>query len=390
MNAEIAMFAVSLLYGIPSFLLYVVILFQLVRPKYQKHFDNPFFYLCFLIGVVDCVGYLEFYLFLNLPTYSFFSSFYGSSIFSPSPLTTGIYFSTYLFTYLQLFGNCFLTFNRFTCIVFPLKHNKIWRVCFPISIVATVLSALAPFLYIVILIQLIRPKNKKKFSRPFFRLCFFIGVADCCGYVVYFLFYTLPLYSFFSSFFGSFLFSRSAFTTAMYFSGYLFGYLQLFGNCFLTFNRFTSIVFPLKHQNIWRYCFPISIFATVLAALAPCCSKTIGTTSKSRKAEMNLFFMMLIIFFVQSICGVHQFLIYIAMNTKDNARVMMLFSLLPWVNDFKFLSPAWVLLIVSTAIREAVLHAIPCRLLPNHVIGSMATSMKVSSSQGHKLFSVRK
>ncbi|KAK0424125.1 hypothetical protein QR680_008504 [Steinernema hermaphroditum] len=127
MNAEIAMFAVSLLYGIPSFLLYVVILFQLVRPKYQKHFDNPFFYLCFLIGVVDCVGYLEFYLFLNLPTYSFFSSFYGSSIFSPSPLTTGIYFSTYLFTYLQLFGNCFLTFNRFTCIVFPLKHNKIWR-----------------------------------------------------------------------------------------------------------------------------------------------------------------------------------------------------------------------------------------------------------------------
>ncbi|KAK0424122.1 hypothetical protein QR680_008504 [Steinernema hermaphroditum] len=310
-------------------------------------------------------------------------------------------------------------------------------------------------LYIVILIQLIRPKNKKKFSRPFFRLCFFIGVADCCGYVVYFLFYTLPLYSFFSSFFGSFLFSRSAFTTAMYFSGYLFGYLQLFGNCFLTFNRFTSIVFPLKHQNIWRYCFPISIFATVLAALAPCwyvstaaawyiplnpgfsnsgfgfttdndkypffsnsfnkflsnfvacvlclainvissvflifhSSKTIGTTSKSRKAEMNLFFMMLIIFFVQSICGVHQFLIYIAMNTKDNARVMMLFSLLPWVNDFKFLSPAWVLLIVSTAIREAVLHAIPCRLLPNHVIGSMATSMKVSSSQGHKLFSVRK
>ncbi|KAK0424121.1 hypothetical protein QR680_008504 [Steinernema hermaphroditum] len=56
------------------------------------------------------------------------------------------------------------------------------------------------------------------------------------------------------------------------------------------------------------------------------------------------------------------FLIYIAMNTKDNARVMMLFSLLPWVNDFKFLSPAWVLLIVSTAIREAVLHAIPFTL----------------------------
>ncbi|KAK0413393.1 hypothetical protein QR680_006776 [Steinernema hermaphroditum] len=137
MNAEIVMFVADLLYGIPSMTLYIVVLAQLVRPKYKKQFSRPFFRLCFFIGVADCCGYVVFFLFYTLPLYSFLSSFFGSSLFSPSAFTTAMYFSAYLFGYVQLFGNCFLTFNRFTCIVFPLKHDRIWRYCFPISIVAT-------------------------------------------------------------------------------------------------------------------------------------------------------------------------------------------------------------------------------------------------------------
>ncbi|KAK0424106.1 hypothetical protein QR680_008502 [Steinernema hermaphroditum] len=129
MNTELVWLTVSLLYGIPSFVLYVVILFQLVRPKYRKQFNKPFFRLCFLIGVVDCLAYLMSYIFYTLPTYPLFSSFYGSSIFAPSPFTTFIQFFSYYLIYLQLFGNFFLTLNRFTAIVFPLKHARIWRLC---------------------------------------------------------------------------------------------------------------------------------------------------------------------------------------------------------------------------------------------------------------------
>ncbi|KAK0424117.1 hypothetical protein QR680_008503 [Steinernema hermaphroditum] len=144
MEADVVKLTANLVYGIPSLILYGVILVQLVRPKYRKRFDNPFFYLCFLIGVVDCIGYIISFFFITLPTYSLFSSFYGSPFFSPGPFTTAIYFSVYFFGYLQLFGNCFLTFNRFTCIVFPLKHVTIWKICFPASVAITVVAFLAP------------------------------------------------------------------------------------------------------------------------------------------------------------------------------------------------------------------------------------------------------
>ncbi|KAK0424103.1 hypothetical protein QR680_008502 [Steinernema hermaphroditum] len=144
MNTELALLTLSLLYGIPSFLLYVVILFQLVRPKYRNRFSNPFFRLCFLMGVVDCVGYLIFYIFFTLPIYSMFSSFYGSALFFPSPFTTAVYFSAHLNSNIQIFGNCFLTLNRFTAIVFPLKHDKIWDKCFLATIVVSLLAAVAP------------------------------------------------------------------------------------------------------------------------------------------------------------------------------------------------------------------------------------------------------
>ncbi|KAK0424130.1 hypothetical protein QR680_008506 [Steinernema hermaphroditum] len=124
MSTEIVPLIVSLLYGVPSMILYIVILLQIVRPKHKKRFGNPFFRLYFLIGVVDCLGYVNSYIFITLPTYSFFSSFYGSSVFAPSPLTTAIYFAAYLLGNLQLFGNCFLTFNRFTSIVFPCERRS--------------------------------------------------------------------------------------------------------------------------------------------------------------------------------------------------------------------------------------------------------------------------
>ncbi|KAK0424131.1 hypothetical protein QR680_008507 [Steinernema hermaphroditum] len=123
MNTEIIMLVLSLLYGIPSFVLYVVILIQLIRPKHHKRFSNPFFRLCFLIGIVDCIGYLNFYFFVRLPTYAFLSFVYTSPLFNSSPLTTAMYFLIYFCSNLQLFGNCFLTFNRFTSITITGVHQ---------------------------------------------------------------------------------------------------------------------------------------------------------------------------------------------------------------------------------------------------------------------------
>ncbi|KAK0424133.1 hypothetical protein QR680_008507 [Steinernema hermaphroditum] len=400
MNTEIIMLVLSLLYGIPSFVLYVVILIQLIRPKHHKRFSNPFFRLCFLIGIVDCIGYLNFYFFVRLPTYAFLSFVYTSPLFNSSPLTTAMYFLIYFCSNLQLFGNCFLTFNRFTSILVRPKHKKrfdnpFYRLCFLIGVVdclgyihyfvffvlpmysfisplyASSLFASSPFttaiyfsnyvfgylqlfgncfltfnrftsisplrnpsflLYIVILFQLIRPKCQNRFGNPFYRLCFLIGIVDCVGYLDFYIFITLPTYSLFVSFYRSSLFSPSAFTTAVYFSNYVFGYLQLFGNCFLTFNRFTCVVFPTNHAKIWRYCFPFSI-------------------------ERLL-----------------QVLIYIALETNNDMMITMLFTLLPWLSDFKYLSPPWVLIFISTSIRQTVVQLLPKRLVHYAKHSLLATS----------------
>ncbi|KAK0424098.1 hypothetical protein QR680_008502 [Steinernema hermaphroditum] len=227
-------------------------------------------------------------------------------------------------------------------------------------------------LYLIVLVQLIRPTYRKRFNNPFFRLCFLIGVVDCIGYLDYYLFFTLPAYSLFSSFYGSSLFSPSAFTTAIYFSNYLFSYLQLFGNCFLTVNRFTCIVFPLKHNRIWKYFFPLSVVIT----------KTSGTAAKNRRAELNLFFLALVMFLLQCIGGLLQVLIYVAIKANNDMMLTVLYTLLPWLSDLKFLSPPWVLVVISTSIRETVIQALPKRLLQYHnhwmISGSSVTVTSVS------------
>ncbi|KAK0424102.1 hypothetical protein QR680_008502 [Steinernema hermaphroditum] len=299
MNSEAIMVAVSLLYGIPSFALYIVILFQLVRPKNRKRFGNPFFGLCFLLGVVDCFGYLDFYIFMTLPTYSFFSSFYGSSLFYPSAFTTAIYFSTYLFTYLQLFGNCFLTFNRFTCIVFPLKHNRIWRYCLPISIAVTVLSALIP--------------------------CWYLATTST-RYV--------PLFDDFPD------------------QGYA---MDADKTTYPSFSN--SFNLALSNFVACGLCLVMSIVSSSFLIV-----RTSKTAAKNRKAELNLFFLALLIFFLQSVFGIHQVLIYIAIKIQSDGMLTLLYTLLPWLSDLKFLSPPWVLFFVSTAIRETVLQGLPQRL----------------------------
>ncbi|KAK0422213.1 hypothetical protein QR680_007436 [Steinernema hermaphroditum] len=101
MRGEVGILVVSLLYGIPSFLLYVIVLFQLIRPMYRSRFNNPFFRLCFVIGVVDCFGYLTFYFFFKLPMFSIASSIYGSPFFSSLAFTTSIHFSLFVISGLE-------------------------------------------------------------------------------------------------------------------------------------------------------------------------------------------------------------------------------------------------------------------------------------------------
>ncbi|KAK0424109.1 hypothetical protein QR680_008502 [Steinernema hermaphroditum] len=166
MEVELIKLTISLLYGIPSFVLYIVILIQIVRPKYRKTFSNAFFRLFSAIGFVDCLGYLTYYTFFTLPMYSITSPIFGSSLFAPSAFTTGIYFSLFMSGYLQIFGNCFLTVNRFTAIVFPLRHDKIWRALLPISVVTTIIISIAPCWQDRGLCESSRETNIYRYSRP--------------------------------------------------------------------------------------------------------------------------------------------------------------------------------------------------------------------------------
>ncbi|KAK0424107.1 hypothetical protein QR680_008502 [Steinernema hermaphroditum] len=309
MNTELVWLTVSLLYGIPSFVLYVVILFQLVRPKYRKQFNKPFFRLCFLIGVVDCLAYLMSYIFYTLPTYPLFSSFYGSSIFAPSPFTTFIQFFSYYLIYLQLFGNFFLTLNRFTAIVFPLKHARIWRLCVPFSIVFTVAVSCAPCWQLA--------------STSAFYNTIFAGHPES-GYIMSYDHNKYPYHSnSFNQFFASFVTCCS---------------------CLLL--NIVSCIFLFLHT-----------------------SKHPSTASNNRRVEMNFFLIALIIFSIQSVFGIHSMLIYISVYTiKNETMSSVLYVLVPWLSDLRYLSPPWVLVIVSTSVRKTIVKTLPQRL--NKVSGT--------------------
>ncbi|KAK0423017.1 hypothetical protein QR680_007927 [Steinernema hermaphroditum] len=291
MSSELIPLAVSLLYGIPSFVLYVFILFQLVRLKYRKRFSNPFYGLCFAIGVVDCFGYIIYYAFFTLPMYSIASSIFSSSFFAPSALTSGIYFSLFFFGYLQLFGNCFLTMNRFTAIVFPLRHDRFWRVFFPLSIVITVATSLAPSWKIATAEALYVPLQSG---------------SPHGGYAIML---TIPNPDF---------------------SFHLF--LSIFITCGLClFLNIISVILLILRQNV-------------------------GT---NRKVERNFFFAALIIFLIQGIHGIHEVLFFIGISSENFGMVAVMNSMLPWLMDIKFLSPPWILLCFSTAVRETVVKALP-------------------------------
>ncbi|TKR92700.1 hypothetical protein L596_007302 [Steinernema carpocapsae] len=109
--------------------------------------------------------------------------------------------------------------------------------------------------------------------------------------------------------------------------------------------------------------------------------------AKNRKAELNLFFLALILFGLQSVFGLHQVLIYYAMTSENDMLLTVLYTLLPWLSDLKWLSPPWLLIVVSTAIRETVVNAIPQKLLPYHkqslLAGSIVTvtSVKPANAQ---------
>ncbi|KAK0423018.1 hypothetical protein QR680_007927 [Steinernema hermaphroditum] len=317
MSSELIPLAVSLLYGIPSFVLYVFILFQLVRLKYRKRFSNPFYGLCFAIGVVDCFGYIIYYAFFTLPMYSIASSIFSSSFFAPSALTSGIYFSLFFFGYLQLFGNCFLTMNRFTAIA-----SMAFTRCFSSSVVSVAETSMGYLIltqtsdvyffglhlslrvealdfdfitvserltsipvhylmialhteivylligiptlifYAAIMLTLLKKSNKEVFGFAFYRIFAVICVLDCLMYIMNTITFRLPMCPQLS-----FLYVHikpSAFTTALYFGLFFFSSAQLFTGSLICLNRFSAVAFPAKHKTFWRkhyhHCIGVTLF----------------------------------------------------------------------------------------------------------------------------------
>ncbi|KAK0424116.1 hypothetical protein QR680_008503 [Steinernema hermaphroditum] len=289
MNSETIALIVSLLYGIPSFVLYALILFQMIRPKYRKTFSNAFFRLCFAIGVVDCLGYLGFYIFFTLPMYSITSPIFGSSLFAPSAFTTGISFTLFVLLFLQIIGNCFLTLNRFTAVVIPFRHDKIWRFFFPISVVVTIVVSIA--------------------------MCWEASTATV-------------LYS------------------------------PLDGGYVLT----QAIPNPGISFRILMTVFITCLLCLLLNAISAIFLVSCTSLHSVGKLERNFFFMALIIFMVQGIHGIHELLFFIGLSTENVSLVVIMNSMLPWLTDLKFLSPPWIFLIFSASIRRIVVQALPKRL----------------------------
>ncbi|KAK0422995.1 hypothetical protein QR680_007914 [Steinernema hermaphroditum] len=120
--------------------------------------------------------------------------------------------------------------------------------------------------YTIVIASLLKKSNKEHFGLAFYRIFAAICVFDCLRYIVDTVTYRLCMCPEFR-----FIYEKiqpSAFTTSLYFTSYFFGFCQIFGQTLITVNRFSAVVFPLKHRKFWSKYYRHSIFLTVLLGFA--------------------------------------------------------------------------------------------------------------------------
>jgi hypothetical protein len=142
----------------------------------------------------------------------------------------------------------------------------------------TVLVSLITLVYIVLLVQLFRHRNKHPFKHTFFQISLQLGIANVLMIVYSFFWYRLPSFHVFPANFidemsddAKVIFSGSHSVFIVYFL-----HVQIIGTILLSVNRYTSLCWPLRHKMVCLkfearlYYVKISLLDMVITATTTC------------------------------------------------------------------------------------------------------------------------
>ncbi|KAI1696379.1 srg family chemoreceptor domain-containing protein [Ditylenchus destructor] len=125
-------FILSLVISIPSIVLYIVeVSVMILNPK---EFRSAFFRLFIARFFSNFVGYITSFPYLRFVRVGLFSDFYRT--LSPRFLAVVFFYNFYNF-HAENLSTMFILLNRVTLIIYPTRHDKIWKYCLPVAILIT-------------------------------------------------------------------------------------------------------------------------------------------------------------------------------------------------------------------------------------------------------------
>uniref|UniRef100_A0A0N5BWV4 Serpentine receptor class gamma n=1 Tax=Strongyloides papillosus TaxID=174720 RepID=A0A0N5BWV4_STREA len=126
-------FICAAIFEIPSLLLLIAIQVILILPSMKNKFNSTFYSLLFWNGIIDILSYIAFTLHHRFPNYGIFLNIYYNFYLNKTDVRVLEFLRSWS-NIGQLIGTFFLSVNRFTSLKFPIKHKFIWEKFLPISL----------------------------------------------------------------------------------------------------------------------------------------------------------------------------------------------------------------------------------------------------------------
>ncbi|KAL3121570.1 hypothetical protein niasHT_009047 [Heterodera trifolii] len=125
-NSNLCPFLFALAIGIPSAVLYCLLLLVIVANF--KHFSSPFFILIIIRAILSLINYFVAFLAHRFGKIGLFLPIY---LKFPRLLLAFLFFIGYYAFHVENLLTAFLLLNRLSAILFPMKYEKLWRVGLP-------------------------------------------------------------------------------------------------------------------------------------------------------------------------------------------------------------------------------------------------------------------
>ncbi|KAI1726038.1 srg family chemoreceptor domain-containing protein [Ditylenchus destructor] len=122
-------FIFAVIIGVPSVILYVLEVSILLWDRNQ--FNAAFYHLFIVRFITNFLNYINSFFYARFGRVGFFLTFFDSL---PATLLACFFFFNFYFFHAEILSTLFISINRLTLILFPLKHAKIWKYIFPITV----------------------------------------------------------------------------------------------------------------------------------------------------------------------------------------------------------------------------------------------------------------